>query len=186
MFFRVIQPGVELRIVEDRHTLEIYSVMDAHRRALREWLPWVDGTTGPDGTRAWIQGGLDQFARNEGFQAGIWSGGSFVGTVGFLPVQWPNRLAEIGYWLAPNAQGRGIMTAAARVMTEHALVEMGLNRLQIRCAAGNVRSQAIPRRLGFAEEGVTRQGQLLHGAYHDLITFSMLRYEWAGLKSRLD
>ena len=45
MFSKTIEPDIELRLVEERHALEIYSVMDAHRKSLREWLPWVDDTT---------------------------------------------------------------------------------------------------------------------------------------------
>ena len=178
MFSKPIQPGVELRLVEERHANEIYSVVHAHRRSLREWLPWVDATQDPDATRDWIRMALEQFERGDGFQAGVWVAGEFSGAVGFQPIQWLNRRAEIGYWLAPNVEGRGIMTAAARAMVDHAFGELSLNRVQIQCAAGNAKSQAIPRRLGFTEEGLTQQGQLLHGVYHDLVVFRMLRSEW--------
>lgn len=182
MFSKVIQPGVEIRLVEDRHALEIYSVVDAHRRYLREWLPWVDATSGPDSIRGWIQLSLDQFAAGTGFQAGLWVDGAFSGSVGFQPIQWMNRRSEIGYWLAPNVQGRGIMTAAVRAMTAFAFDELSLNRLQIQCAVANHKSQAIPRRLGYVEEGLIAQGELLYGTYHDLVVFRMLRSEWASLR----
>jgi ribosomal-protein-serine acetyltransferase len=178
MFSKVIQPGVEIRLVEERHALEIYSVVDAHRRYLREWLPWVDATSGPDATRDWIRMSLEQFAGGNGFQAGIWVDDLFSGSIGFQPIQWLNRRTEIGYWLAPHAQGRGIVTEAARAMTAFALQELSLNRVQIQCALGNVKSQAVPRRLGFVEEGRVADGQLLHGSYHDLLVFRMLRSEW--------
>jgi ribosomal-protein-serine acetyltransferase len=177
MFSKIVQPGVELRLVEDRHALEIYSVVDAHRRYLREWLPWVDATNTPDATREWIRTSLKQFARGHGFQAGIWVDGVYSGSAGFQPIQWINRKAEIGYWLAPNVQGRGIMTDAVRALTTHAFLDLSLNRVQIQCAGGNLKSQAIPKRLGFVEEGRTREGQWLHGTYHDLVMFRLLRSE---------
>lgn len=179
MFSKLIRADVELRLVEERHALEIYSVMDAHRKSLREWLPWVDDTTSVDGTREWIRGALEQFANGQGFQAGIWFEDSFVGVCGFQPIHRANRRGEIGYWLAPNAEGQGIMTAAVRALVDHAFLELGLNRVQIQCGARNYKSQAIPQRLGFVEEGAMQQGELLHGTYHDLITFRMLRSEWA-------
>lgn len=185
MFTKIIQPGVEIRLVEERHALEIYSVVDAHRNYLRDWLAWVDATTGPDATRDWIRMGLEQFAAGNGFQAGIWVDGSYSGSIGFQPIQWLNRRTEIGYWLAPHAQGRGIMTAAAHALTAYALEDLSLNRVQIQCAIGNHKSQAIPRRLGFVEEGHIAQGQLLHGTYEDLVMFRMLRSEWASLRPEM-
>ena len=98
MFSRVLMPGVEMTLVEERHALEIYSVVDANRKYLRRWLPWVDLTTGPEITKDWIRKCLKQFAQNKGLHAGIWSNGSFVGTVGCQDIVWLNRRVEIGYW----------------------------------------------------------------------------------------
>jgi ribosomal-protein-serine acetyltransferase len=184
VFSKIIEPGVEIRLVEDRHALEVYSVVDAHRRYLREWLPWVDATGSAESTREWIRMSLEQFAAGNGFQAGVWVDGAFSGSVGFQPIQWMSRRAEIGYWLAPNVQGRGIVSKAVWAMTTHAFEELSLNRVQIQCAVGNKRSQAIPRRLGFVEEAITAQGQLLHGVYHDLMMFRMLRPEWAQIAAK--
>ena len=70
------------------------------------------------------------------------------------------------------------MTAAVRALVDHAFLELGLNRVQIQCGAHNYKSQGVPRRLGFVEEGAMQQGELLHGIYHDLVMFRMLRSEW--------
>ena len=77
------------------------------------------------------------------------------------------------------------MTAAAHALTAYALEDLSLNRVQIQCAIGNHKSQAIPRRLGFVEEGHIAQGQLLHGTYEDLVMFRMLRSEWASLRPEM-
>jgi ribosomal-protein-serine acetyltransferase len=182
MFSKQLRPGLELKLLEERHVLEVYSVVDANRRYLRQWLPWVDETTSPEITIEFIRKSLKQFAQNKGFHAGIWYDGAFCGAAGFQPVSWLNRRAEIGYWIAEYAQGKGIMTDAVRALADHAFDEWVLNRVQIQCAAGNLKSQAIPRRLGFKEEGLIQQGQLLHGSYHDLVMFGMLRDQWIDLR----
>lgn len=51
------------------------------------------------------------------------------------------------------------MTSACRVFIDHALLEMELNRVEIRCATGNISSRAIPERLGFVLEGVIREAE---------------------------
>jgi ribosomal-protein-serine acetyltransferase len=45
----------------------------------------------------------------------------------------------------------------------------------IRAVDENTKSIAIPIRLGFVEEGITREAQLLHGKYRDLVNYSLLR-----------
>jgi RimJ/RimL family protein N-acetyltransferase len=56
---------------------------------------------------------------------------------------------EIGYWLAPRATGRGLMTRIAGHLTDLALRLEGIERVEIHCDEANVRSAAVPRRLGF-------------------------------------
>lgn len=174
MFRLEVRSGVELRMLEDRHTDEVFAAVDANREHLRRWMPWVDSTIGPDATRQYIRKSLDQFARNEGFVAGIRVDGKFAGCIGYLPIDWTHRKVEIGYWLAQEFEGQGLMAACARVLVDHALEVWKLHRLEIRCVAGNTRSAAVASRLGFQWEGTLRQAFLLRGEYHDLHVFSMV------------
>ena len=70
------------------------------------------------------------------------------------------------------------MTRACAAMVSYAFREWPLNRVQIRCATGNVRSCAIPQRLGFTREGVIRQSEWLYDHFVDLVLYSMLASEW--------
>ena len=56
---------------------------------------------------------------------------------------------EIGYWLRPDAEGRGIMTAAVRAVTAALLAVPGITRIEIRMDEANERSAAVPRRCGY-------------------------------------
>ena len=72
------------------------------------------------------------------------------------------------------------MTDAVRAATCYAFGEWGLNRVEIRCAVENHRSAAIPRRLGFIQEGILRQAFKVNDQYQDLLLFAMLRKDWSG------
>ncbi len=56
---------------------------------------------------------------------------------------------EIGYWLAPSATGRGLMTRVAGHLTDLALGLDGIERVEIHCDEANRPSAAVPRRLGY-------------------------------------
>jgi len=182
MFQKNIRDGVYLRVLEERHAPAVFAVVDRERAHLREWLPWVDMTTEVQHTLNFIKTSLQQFASNDGFSAGIWSGDEFIGGIGTHKIDWLYRKVEIGYWIAQKCEGRGIVTDACRAMIEHAFHEWKLNRVEIHCAAGNQKSCAIPKRLGFQFEGVLREAQLVNGEYLDINVYAMLARDWEKLK----
>jgi hypothetical protein len=87
---------------------------------------------------------------------GLQKGGfdKLVGDIGYHPIDWADRKAEIGYWLGESFQGKGLMTEACKTLITYAFAELGLNKVEIHCAAENIRSCAIPKRLGFTQEGI--------------------------------
>ena len=58
-----------------------------------------------------------------------------------------------------------MMTDACRALIDTLFSEYDLNRIEIRAAVQNVKSQAIPERLGFTKEGCLRQCEWLHFVY---------------------
>jgi ribosomal-protein-serine acetyltransferase len=178
MFRAQIRDNIYLKLLEERHALEVFSLVDQDRAYLREWLPWVDATQTIDDTLSFIRSSLEQFSSNKGFVAGIWSDQRFCGVIGTHKLDLLNRKGEIGYWLGQSFQGQGIITAACRAVVTHLLGELDLNRVTIHCAKENEKSCAIPIRLGFTEEGLAREAQFLHGQFHDLRRFIMLRRDW--------
>lgn len=179
MFRAPIRPGIELRLLEERHASAAFALMDRDREHLREWLAFVDKTRTEEDWRKFVRASLDQFAATEGFTAGIWEGDRFMGVIGTKPIDWLNGKVELGYWIGHAYQGKGIMTDACRVVLAYLFRELRLNRVEIACATGNARSAAIPRRLGFTLEGTRREAELVNGKFYDLLLFSMLKKEWA-------
>lgn len=185
MFRAQLGEELYLQLLEERHASEMFSLVDRERTYLREWLPWVDSTETRDDSLSFIRSSLEQFASNKGFVAGIWARDEFAGVIGTHKLDWLNHKGEIGYWLGRAFQGRGLMTRACKAAVTHLLGEMDLNRVEIHCAKGNEKSCAIPQRLGFTEEGVAREAQLLHGQFRDLRRFIMLRRDWNPLAGGL-
>lgn len=178
MFRAQIRENVHLQLLEVRHAPEVFSLTDQNRAYLRQWLPWVDSTLTVDDTLSFIRSTLEQFSSNRGLVAGIWSEGRVCGVIGTHKLDLMNRSVEIGYWLGQSFQGRGIITAACRALVTYALNELDLNRVTIQCARENEKSCSVPQRLGFTEEGVAREAQYLHGHFHDLRRFAMLKKDW--------
>jgi ribosomal-protein-serine acetyltransferase len=179
MFRAPLENGVELRLLEERHASAVFATVDEQREHLRRWLPWVDATITEDDSLAFIRSSLEQFASNNGFAAGIWKQGRVIGVIGMHKINWLNRSVELGYWIAKEEQGQGIITGACRAVITHVFRELDLHRVQIRCATGNAKSCAIARRLGFAHEGTVREAEQVNGEFFDLHVFGMLQRDWA-------
>lgn len=94
-----------------------------------------------------------------------------------------SRSAELGYWVHPDARGRGVATEAVRLAARHALLAredggLGLARVLVRTAEDNLGSQRAARRAGFRPAGRDRAAELLaDGTVHDGLRFDLLAAE---------
>lgn len=158
----------------------LFKLIDNQRDYLGRWLIWVDWTKGEENTRKFLK---DSYQLNKGGQqltTIIQHKGEYCGSVGFVKLDKLNHVGEIGYWLSEIHQGRGIMTKSCQRLIRYGFEELGLNRIVIRTAKGNLSSAEIPLRLGFTEEGTQRQAGCIRGVFHDLRVFSLLREEFTG------
>ena len=70
------------------------------------------------------------------------------------------------------------MTESCKAMTTYGFEALKLHRIEIRCATGNLKSRAIPERLGFVKEGVLRDGEWLYDHFVDLVVYSVVAPDW--------
>jgi RimJ/RimL family protein N-acetyltransferase len=82
-----------------------------------------------------------------------------AGPLGLVSLRIAERdpgLAAVGYWLRPEARGRGAATVAVQLIARWAFDELGVERLELTTAPENVTSQRVAERAGFTREGVLR------------------------------
>lgn len=178
MFTLQVDQDIELHVFQPHQANELFQLVNQNRHHLQTWLPWVEGIISPHQAHLIIINWLRQLEGKNGFNAGIRYKGVLVGGIGFHQTDWYNRFTSIGYFLAKNAEGHGIITRCVKRLVQYAFNELRLNRVEIRCGVNNARSRAVPERLGFTQEGMIRQGEKLNGAFHDLLVYSILAKEW--------
>lgn len=99
---------------------------------------------------------------------------SFLGTISLLRFEWEARRAEIGYWVAPWARGRGAATRAVLLLSRWALRELGLVRLALHTHPENLASQQVAERAGFTREGTLRSFDTRGDQPRDIVVFSLV------------
>lgn len=169
-----------LRELAPEHAETLFALVDANRAHLRRWLPWLDGNTSVKDSLAFIETVAQQRLVNGEFVAGIWFRNELVGVVGHNRLNWDDRSGYLGYWLAQNCEGRGVMTRCCRALIDQAFTKLEMERVWIRCAPENRKSRAIPERLGFQPQSTDQAAEWLYDHFVDLINYQIRREDWRG------
>jgi ribosomal-protein-alanine N-acetyltransferase len=85
-----------------------------------------------------------------------------------------NRVAEIFYWLMPDARRRGVARAALSELTARAFSVWEVERLEILIDPRNRRSRKLARACGYVYEGTLRRKRIVHGNRRDLAMYARL------------
>jgi RimJ/RimL family protein N-acetyltransferase len=109
----------------------------------------------------------------EGFAA-LDEDGTFVGVCMVVGMDRAAQESELGYMTSPGARGRGVATEMLRLLTEHALRDLGLHRLVLHIGASNAASEQVARRNGYTHEGTLRDAYVKPGVREDTTIWSRL------------
>lgn len=101
-------------------------------------------------------------------------GGSLVGLAVAPSIDRATRTAELGYMVVPGARGRGVATAALRLLSEWAFAELGALRVELIISLDNPASKAVAARCGYRLEGVLRSTHFKGDQRQDVELWSLL------------
>lgn len=173
-----VNSQIHLELINDEHAPPIFEMVNQHRTYLREWLSFVDRMQTVDFAQHFVKGTMQRNQDGMEHAFVIYADGVMVGRIGIYKIDHQNKIGEIGYWVVEDYQGKGIVTASCQAIVKFGFEELGLNRLEIKCGTGNLKSQGIPKRLGFKMEGVLSEAEFLHGHYIDLNLYSLIKSDF--------
>lgn len=104
--------------------------------------------------------------------------GPLLGIVVVFAIDETSRRAEIGYHLAPSAQGKGCMHEALSRFVAYLFDELRMRRLEAEIDPRNVPSAKVLERLGFQREGLLRERWRVAGEVSDSAVYGLLAREW--------
>jgi RimJ/RimL family protein N-acetyltransferase len=102
------------------------------------------------------------------------AGGELLGSISLMRFAWEHRRAEVGYWLAAPARGRGHATRAVRLICAWGFADLRLERIDLLAATGNRASQTVAERAGFHREAVLRSYMMGAEERQDMVAFALL------------
>ncbi|MDR1057033.1 MAG: GNAT family N-acetyltransferase [Coxiellaceae bacterium] len=100
----------------------------------------------------------------------------FLGNVVIWNIVWDIPKFEFGYWLRTSQTKKGYITEAINALTHYCFLQLGVNRIEIKCEIKNIRAQLVPKRLGFELDGILRNSTraVSNGELTDTMLFSLI------------
>lgn len=103
-----------------------------------------------------------------------------LGSISLLRFAWEHDRAEVGYWLTSAGRGAGHATRAVRLICAWAFEALGLQRIDLLTALGNLPSQRVAERAGFTREATLRSYIADNQGRHETVAFGLLPGELRG------
>ena len=109
--------------------------------------------------------------------------GTYLGEIGITVTGTSpeGRVVNLGYFLKPEAWGKGYTTEAARAVAAHAFGRLGVDRIESGCLAENSASERALARLGMTRVAVLSRHTLHEGLWKDRVEYHLTKQEWGRL-----
>jgi ribosomal-protein-serine acetyltransferase len=177
MEVELIEGPILIRTLRQEDVSPLYEAARESIAEVSPWLPWCHENYSIEETREFIASRELASQSGEWYSFGIFEkdGGRFLGGVGINFINRVHQMANLGYWVRTSAAGRGIATKATRAVARFAFEQIGLNRIEIVAAVGNIPSQRVAEKAGAVREGVLRKRLLIRGESQDAVMFSLVK-----------
>jgi ribosomal-protein-serine acetyltransferase len=173
-------------VSNDKVTIRRYCVEDipllfeAARESVSEmfpWMQWCHENYSLDESTAFVLSRKAAWDQKSEFDFAILDvkTQTFLGGVGLNQFNRDHNYGNLGYWVRTSGTGRGVATAAALLAARLGFEDLGLQRIEIVAAVGNLGSHRVAAKVKAKREGVLQNRLWLHDRPQDAIMYSLVR-----------
>jgi RimJ/RimL family protein N-acetyltransferase len=158
--YRIQTKRLVIRCWEPKDAPLLMEAVEQSREHLLPWMPWA-ARIGSDALQEYVERirrWRGQFDLSRDFVYAVFNpeesrvlGGSGLHT------RLGEGAREIGYWIHKDFAGQGLATELSAALVRVAFEILEMKRIEIHCDPQNVRSAAVPRKLGFKMEAVLKK-----------------------------
>lgn len=181
--YRIVTARLVIRCWDPADATLLKEAVDVSLEHLRPWMPWAARHPQPlQDSVELLRQFRGKFDLGQDYTYGIFTRDEtmVLGGTGLHP-RGGEGGREIGYWIREDQINRGYATETAAALTRVGFEIEKLRRIGIHCDIANVRSAAVPPKLGYTHEATLRRR--LRGGdaqFHDEMVWTMLAEEFPG------
>lgn len=158
----IVDDSVKLTQLDLSQAERLFELTEQDRSYLSQWLPWPEHTRSTEDSREFIETMLAKRITGEEYGYGIELEGKLVGHISLMHLK-DDYDAEIGYWLASSAAGKGVTTKAAARLSQFGFEALGLEKIIIRANPDNIGSNKVAEKIGYScVSQVVHEAELLN------------------------
>ena len=168
---------IALVAVEARQVKELYEAIIESRAELSPWMEWVHPEYSIAETEQWVTHCRKAWETDSSFGFTIVEHhtSQILGGCSITMDRPLHRNGSIGYWIRTSRTKQGFASEAATLLAQFGFAQLGLIRIEIFVAAGNIASQRVAAKVGALREGLLRNRLLIRGQPRDAYVFSLVR-----------
>jgi len=150
-------------------------VREAMEKMLK-WAPWCHTDYSMSDCTSWLSSRPQVWSEGIEYDFVIFDTkeNTFLGGCAIDQINRKHNFANLGYWVRSSQTGKGIATAAVRLISRLGFVKLGFTRLKIVIAEQNKASQRVAEKVGAVREGVHRNRHIVHDKTYDSVMFSLI------------
>lgn len=160
-FVLKLNDSIELRLHTINDADREWEMLSMNMEFLGRWVDWAQPTYVAGDVRRDMAGNLPKFESGEMYAMGIYVDGELAGNVDIRDIV-QDKTAEVGYLLAKNFVGKGLVTKSLRALMEYVQKQHGVKTFFLNTYADNIASKKVAERLGFTliNEDLAENGRL--------------------------
>ncbi|MBE6443437.1 MAG: GNAT family N-acetyltransferase [Alphaproteobacteria bacterium] len=164
--------------INHKFDAELWAEIDKNRHFLRQYLLWVDKTNSIDDCTSATDMFTNLWQNNENYAYSIVlkATGKAIGSIDIHNIDCKNNSADIGYWLAEEYNGQGLVSRAVKLIEKEAF-SRGIHRLVIAVQEGNTPSSRVAERNNYIYEGLLKDALYKYGTYYNEKIFAKINKE---------
>ncbi|MBV8214488.1 MAG: GNAT family N-acetyltransferase [Verrucomicrobia bacterium] len=167
---------IALAPVQASQVKELYEAITESSAELSPWMEWLHPDYSIAETEQWVAHCQKAWEADSsfGFTVVEQQTNQILGGCGITFDRPAHRNGSIGYWIRTSRTKQGFAAEAASLLAQFGFAQLGLIRIEIFVAAGNVASQRVAEKVGALREGLLRNRLLLRGQPQDAYVFSLI------------
>jgi ribosomal-protein-serine acetyltransferase len=141
-----------------------------------KWAPWCHPAYSISDCKLWLDSRDQMWSEGIEYDFVIFDAkdNTFLGGCAIDQINRKHNFANLGYWVRTSREGKGIATAAVKLISRLGFETLGFTRLEIVAAVQNKASQRVAEKAGAVREGIHRNRHVVRDKIYDSVMFSLI------------